>query len=138
VELNGFPGNGWRGSAFADQLDEASDLLQSALGLNPYNRTANHRLGLIFAMRQDFSLATMYLEHAYHEAPHHRGIVKSLGFGYIWFGEPDNAVSFLQDIPEAKSELDAYTYWWKEQGRNDLSMAAIRIHQMLEAIPSQP
>jgi O-antigen ligase len=137
VELNGFPGNGWRGPAFADQLDEASDSLQSAIGLNPYNRTANHRLGLISAMRQDFLSAATYLEVAHHEAPQHRGINKSLGYSYAWLGETENAVSFLREIPETRDELDSYNIWWKEQGRSDLWANVTQLHQRLDSLLGQ-
>jgi len=131
VELNGFPETGWADPAIITQLGQADASLRTALELDPLNRTAGHRLGLISMLRRDFSSAVVYLNIAHNESPRHRGIVKSLGFSYAWLGETDNAVSSLKEIPEAKNELDAYYFWWKEQGRSDLSTNAIKLHQTL-------
>jgi O-antigen ligase len=138
VELKGFPGNGWVGPDIADQLDQADVSLHTALEFDPHNRTASHRLGLISAIRQDFSSATKYLDVAHDETPQHRGINKSLGFSYAWLGETDNAVSFLKEIPEAINELDAYYVWWEEQGQWDLAEDAFELRQVLESQSVQP
>ena len=138
VELDGFPETGWAGPAIVARLDQADASLHTALELDPLNRTANHRLGLISMLQRDFSLAVVYLNNAHAQAPRHRGIIKSLGFSYAWLGETDHAVSLLKEIPEAKNELDAYYSWWREQGREDLSEKAIKLRQALETLPVQP
>jgi lipopolysaccharide biosynthesis regulator YciM len=138
LELKGFPANGWVDPDIVDQLDQADASLHTALELDPDNRTASHRLGLISAFRQDFSSAVMYLDAAYKEAPHHRGIKKSLGYSYAWLGEMDNAVFLLKEIPEAANELDAYFVWWDELGRRDLSNEAVKVRQVIESQSVQP
>jgi putative inorganic carbon (HCO3(-)) transporter len=138
VELAGFPETGWAGPAIVTRLGQADASLHTALEFDPRNRTANHRLGLISMMRRDFSSAVFYLTLAHDDAPNHRGILKSLGFGYAWLGETDRAVSFLKDVPEAKNELDAYYSWWQGQGRDDLSKSALHLRPVLEILPSQP
>jgi lipopolysaccharide biosynthesis regulator YciM len=137
VELRGFPETGWTGPEIAIQFKQADASLHAALRLDPDNRTANHRLGLISIIRQDFSSAVVYLNIAHTVSPKHRGIVKSLGFGYAWLGKTDNAVSSLKEIPETKNELDSYCIWWKKQGRSDLWANAIKLHQKLESMPVQ-
>jgi lipopolysaccharide biosynthesis regulator YciM len=132
VELERFPESGWLGRKIVNRLEKADASLRTALELDPLNRTANHRLGLISMLRQDFSSAVVYLNTAWEQAPQHRGIIKSLGFSYIWIGEPEIAVSFLKDVPETKKELDAYYFWWKEQGRDDLAGRAFAMRTALE------
>ena len=138
VELGGFPETGWAGKEIVNRLDQADASLHTALELDPLNRTANHRLGLISMLQRDFSSAVVYLNVAHQQAPRHRGIIKSLGFSYAWLGKTDNAVSFLKKMPETKNELDAYYSWWKGQGRGDLSENAFKLRQILESSLNQP
>lgn len=125
VELLGFPNAGWAGPATVSQLDAADASLHSALQLDPANRTANQRLGLILMLRRDFESASGFLERAEKQSSSHRGVIKSLGYCYVWLGNMDKGWQLLSQIPEAREELDVYTHWWKQQGRNDLSENAI-------------
>ena len=97
---------------------------KSALQFEPHNQTANYRLGLISLLRQDFKTAAANLETAYQEAPNHRGIIKSLGYCYVWLGELDRAQALLSRIPEAQNEMSVYIWWWGTQDRPDLSERA--------------
>jgi hypothetical protein len=124
VDLDGFPSASWEGVDNLARLDAAEASLRSALDLNPANRTANHRLGLIAMQRGDFDAAAGYLRHAWEQAPNHRGIIKSLGYCYTWLGDLEHAEQLLRQIPEAKSELVVYVWWWDTQGRPDLSVHA--------------
>jgi hypothetical protein len=54
-------------------------------------------------------------------------VIKNLGYSYAWLGEMDKARFYLQSIPEAKSELDVYVWWWDTLGRQDLSANASRL-----------
>jgi len=121
AELKNFPTNQWATSDMAHGLEAAESTLQDALQYDPQNQTANHRLGLISMLRQDFKTAAANLETAYQEAPNHRGIIKSLGYCYVWLGDMDKAQKLLDRIPEAKHEMEVYTWWWETQGRPDLS-----------------
>lgn len=126
VELDGFPGDGWAGPDIAPRLETAETSLLSSLEFDPNNRAANQRLGLIFMLRRDYVPAVRYLETARVQAPNHRGIIKSLAYCYVWLGEMERAQELLAQIPEAVEELDVYIWWWKEQGRDDLSENAKR------------
>jgi lipopolysaccharide biosynthesis regulator YciM len=106
------------------ELEQADASLRTSLQADPSNRTANHRLGLISMLQEDFPSATAYLENARQEAPNHRGIIKSLGYCYAWAGDMEKAVLFLGKIPEAKDELESYIGWWAIQGRPDLAEKA--------------
>jgi hypothetical protein len=81
---------------------------------------------MIAMLRRDFNSAVGYLETAHSQAPTHRGIIKSLGYSYVWLGNMDMAQPLLAQIPEARDELDVYTWWWKSQGRGDLSQNAFQ------------
>ncbi|MBK9925967.1 MAG: O-antigen ligase family protein [Anaerolineales bacterium] len=138
VELAGFPNAGWIGDKISSQLDVADASLHSALRFDSTNRTANQHLGVILMLRQDFQPATTLLEKARMQAPKHRGILKSLGYCYVWLGDMEKAQKYLSQISEAKDELDAYTQWWKAQGRDDLSENAFTALSLLKTATSQP
>jgi hypothetical protein len=127
TELDGFPNNGWTGSEIVPRLSPAESTLRYSLHFDRDNRTAHHRLGLISMMRADFESASRHLEIAHEQAPGHRGIIKSLGYCYVWLGNLDDAQRLLSQIPEAKDELGVYVWWWSERGRNDLSDDAFRM-----------
>ncbi|MGZ9225864.1 MAG: O-antigen ligase family protein, partial [Anaerolineales bacterium] len=138
VELAGFPTNEWTEPAIAPELEAANITFRAALQANPRNRTANHRLGLISMLRGDFLSASEYLERAHAAVPDHRGIVKSLGYCYVWLGDMEKALPFLRDIPEAKDELEVYVWWWDVHGRPDLSVNASRHLAYLNDQKDQP
>ena len=70
--------------------------------------------------------------------PNHRGIIKSLGYSYLWSGDFQNAQVLLTQIPEAEQELDVYTWWWDTQGRNDLSENASLALEKLSLVTPEP
>jgi hypothetical protein len=131
VELRDFPTGQWSTSEIVPRLEMADVTLQSALKYEPRNQTANYRLGLISMLRQDFKKAEANLETAYQKAPNHRGIIKSLGYCYVWLGDLDKARKLLDQIPEAQHEMEVYIWWWETQGRSDLSEnASIMVSQL--------
>jgi len=131
VELKDFPTGQWATSEIVPRLEMADTTLHSALQYDSRNQTANYRLGLISMLRQDFKTAAANLETAYQEAPNHRGIIKSLGYCYVWLGDMDKARLLLKRIPEAQHEMSVYIWWWGTQGRPDLSKnASIMISRM--------
>jgi hypothetical protein len=135
IELQSFPTNRWVGTEMASQLTHAEALLDSALYYNTNNRTANHRLGLMSMVRQDFQAASVYLEKAHQDAPGHRGIVKNLAYCYVWLGKMEQARVLLAQIPEATDELQTYAWWWETQNRPDLARKASIMLSRLE-LPS--
>ena len=132
VELKDFPRNEWLTSEIVPHLEPADTTLQSALQYEPNNQTANYRLGLIAMLRQDFKTAAVNLETAYQQVPNHRGIVKNLGYCYVWLGDMDRAQTLLDRIPEAQHEMEIYIWWWGTQGRPDLSEKASKMASRLD------
>jgi hypothetical protein len=137
VELAGFPTSQWTEPSILPKLAQAESSLRSALQTDPTNQTANHRLGLIAMLQGNFPSATAYLEEAHQKAPNHRGIIKSLGYCYVWSGNMEKAQLFLGKIPEARHELDVYIWWWGLQGRPDLSENASMMVSRLESSSSK-
>ena len=135
VELKDFPTSEWATSEILPRLESAENTLQSALQAEPHNQTANYRLGMISILRQDFLTAAANLEMAHQEAPNHRGIIKSLGYCYVWLGDMDQAQRLLDRIPEAQNEMKVYVWWWGTQGRPDLSERASLMIFRLDQAP---
>jgi len=55
-----------------------------------------------------------------------------LGYDYVWLGDFESARDFLIQIPESEEELRGYIWWWKIQGRSDLSDKASKALIVLE------
>jgi hypothetical protein len=138
VELAGFPTDKWTEPTILPDLETAEASFRSALHFDPANRTANHRLGLIAMLRQDFDAAINYLEVAHEQAPEHRGIIKALGYSYVWLGEVERAQMLLSEIPEAEHELSVYDWWWEDHGRDDLSANAALMASRFESAAPLP
>jgi tetratricopeptide (TPR) repeat protein len=133
VDLADFPSNKWDEGQNLAKLGEAKNLFLNAIKFNPQNRTANHRLGLIAIMEKDFQTGVTYLESAYQSDTKHRGILKALGYCYVWAGQIDQSINFLKAIPEATQELGTYSWWWRTQGRNDLAEQAETAANLLKS-----
>lgn len=138
VELAGFPTSQWTEPAIAPGLEASSSTLHAAIEADSMNRTANHRLGLIAMLRGDFRSAAAYLESAYAAGPNHRGIIKALGYCYVWLGDMDKAQLLLRNISESEHELAVYIGWWKDRGRQDLSVNISKYLNDLKAQTEQP
>lgn len=124
----------------AEDLNDLQDIvipkkitqeLEQTTRLDPTNRTAHHRLGLVYMGTRDFSSAQEELGIAYRLDPGHRGVRKAYGYALVWAGELEEALPLLMDIPEAEYELDAYQYWWRAQDRRDLAWQS---HQMADLL----
>lgn len=129
VELAGWPTGVWDdGHQVRDRAAAAAQLTE-ALQRDPNNTTAQYRLGLIAMTKRDYETAVSHLEMAHHLDPKHRGITKNLGYSYVWLGDLDKAATLLADIAETHEEMDAYSWWWQQQGRTDLSDWAMQMAQ---------
>jgi hypothetical protein len=135
AELKDFPTGQWATSEIVPRLELAETTFQAALKYEPRNQTANYRLGLISMLRQDFKTAAANLETAYQESPNHRGIIKSLGYCYVWLGDMNKAQKLLDQIPEAPNEMKVYIWWWETQSRPDLSEMASLMVSRLDPAP---
>ncbi len=133
VELAGWPETArWQSEFDSAEFGLAQDFFQQALQLAPDNATANYRLGLIAAKQGHETEAVARWSQANQTAPSHRGVRKVLGYAYVWQDQLDRAAELLSDIPEARSEMDTYSWWWGTQGRDDL---AARAAAMVERLP---
>lgn len=131
VELADWPTNQWKSGSTTENLTQASNQFDTALGLDPTNRTANYRLGVLAMTDQNFSTAVFHLETAYAQDVSHRGLKKALGYSYTWSGQFNKALGLLVDIPEAMNEMDVYVWWWGTQGRPDLAEFASHMVALL-------
>jgi O-antigen ligase len=132
VELADFPSHSWAAEQYLPELGPSQTYFLQALQYNPDNRSANDRLGLIAMMRQDYPAAIVYFEKARKSDPGHRGVIKSLGYSYVWNGQLDTALPLLQKIPESQQEMETYTWWWTTQNRPDLSVNAALMASQLK------
>ncbi len=124
IELSGFPTGKWDEGQNTERLAGLAAHFQHSLSSYAQNFTAHHRLGLIAMQTQDFRNASIHFEAAYAIDANHRGLIKVMGYNYVWSGQFEKATPLLNQIPEAKRELEVYTWWWGTQGREDLSNAA--------------
>lgn len=133
ILLTGWPTDRWRSDRFTEILAPARSQLQRSLAYDDNNRTAYHRLGLIALLERDFDTAVFHLEQAYRLDGRHRGVIKSLGYAYVWQGQPEKAVALLAEIPEAERELREYANWWPRLNRPDLGQQAAAAAALLES-----
>jgi O-antigen ligase len=126
VLLAGFPTNAWSTETETETpaLDEAAGWLERGLALSPADRTSHYFLGLIAARRRDFPASVEHLRAAHLADPLHRGVTKALAFSLVWVGEFDAAARLMPAIPEARSEMEVYAWWWTTQQRPDLAQHA--------------
>jgi tetratricopeptide (TPR) repeat protein len=117
----------------SDQYGEAVNNFEKALRLDPKNQTSNYRLGLLAYRDVDYQTSGPYLEKAHIADPGNRGIIKKLGYNYVWLGNLDEAEKYLDEIPEAEIELEYFSWWWGTENRNDLSEYA---NQMVKKLIS--
>lgn len=131
VLLPGWPHNEWRESPYATVLRPAKMHFEQALALDVSNRTAHQRLGMMALLERDFKTAVFHLEHAYQQDPHHQGIIKQLGYAYVWQGQPERALPLLVETPGAASEMEIYISWWQGQHRPELAEQAAAMFALL-------
>lgn len=132
AELVGWPTNQWDAGGDSQRFTAASALFEKALAIDAQNRTAHHHLGTIAMVNRDYETAVFHLEHAQERSEDHRGIVKSLGYSYIWRGQFEQAAQVLATIPEARAEMTVYSNWWQRQDRSDLAFRASNMVAFLE------
>ena len=115
VELAGWPELERETDAAA--LAEAQTALAAVWTAHPDNLTVNYRLGLLASREQAYAEALPYLQTAYQADPGHRGVIKTLGYSYVWLGQLEEAQPLLSQIPEAPTELETYSWWWGTQSQ---------------------
>jgi tetratricopeptide (TPR) repeat protein len=121
IELDDFPSGRWDVGWNIDDLAPVESMFQKSLSDNNGNLTSHYRLGLITMQKKNYKVAIYHLERAYLLDPDHRGIRKSLGYCLVWTEQYEQAAMLLSGIPEVRTELKNYIWWWQTQGRGDLS-----------------
>ncbi len=124
VQLAGWPAERVEGERLLAVIRPAETSFQKALQYNSKQATALYRLGMIASEGGDYEQARQFLSGAYEVYPAHYGIRKMLGYSHLWLGDVDRAAGLLRPDSEILKELDSYTYWWKTQNREDLSLLA--------------
>jgi len=137
-DLANWPQDQWNADSQVSQLESAQQLFDKAAALNPNQRTAWHRSGLIAAQARNFDTAQDELERAHIIDPAHRGIKKSLGYIYAWNGQFDQAALLLEEIDEAKDEMEVYAWWWEENNQSELADLADDMARILKLEKSTP
>jgi O-antigen ligase/polysaccharide polymerase Wzy-like membrane protein/tetratricopeptide repeat protein len=133
VELSDWSTGEWEADPPGPKLVPSENLFQEALLLDPGNRTAHHRLGLIAAQAADYETAIEQLRQAYKADPSHRGIRKVLGYAYVWVGQLTEALPLLVNLPEAAKEMNVYAQWWQDRGQTERSSWATQMAAKLVA-----
>jgi hypothetical protein len=134
ADLAYFPQENWNERKDLQGIAHAESLFNQATQQDARQPAASYQLGLIAMDRRKYPEAVALLENAYRAFPTHRGIIKALGYGYVWNGQLDQAAPLLAQVPEASYELGIYSWWWGKQGREDLSTQAADMVRRLAAI----
>ena len=132
TELADWPASGWDDGSNTGKFQDSEPLFQRSLASNATNQTAHHRLGLIAMQRRNFDEAVTYLQAAWQLDDDHPGICKALAYSYVWSGNIDLAHDLLVHVPDSETEMITYSWWWADQGRDDLAgfaeQAATELH----------
>jgi tetratricopeptide (TPR) repeat protein len=125
TELISWPTRKWAEDTDVSTLQPAKQWFDRSLELDPDNETSHYRLGLISMRAQDFQNSQGHLETAHASDLDHPGLLKSLGYSYLWSGKLSSGAQLLKGIPEADHELLVYIGWWENHGKMELSKRAI-------------
>jgi tetratricopeptide (TPR) repeat protein len=136
-ELNGFPEARWDERKDLSDLKLARRYLSYALELDPNNRAATYRLGLIAMLEGNFAEATPRLEAALTGRTIPRGLAKTLGYSHTWLGNYERASELLLLVPEARYEMQVFSWWWGTQNRPDLAERAAEMELRLAALGAE-
>jgi O-antigen ligase len=115
---------------------QAIDHYQRAVQIDPDNRTARQRLGLMLVEAARFGEGVEHLEIAWQADPGNTTTRKALGLAYVWVGELERAQPLLQDVPGMVEELNVWGWWRGTQQQMEQSLNAYRMSLLLE--PDQP
>jgi tetratricopeptide (TPR) repeat protein len=115
---------------------QAAEHYRRAIQIDPDNRTARQRLGLILIGEARFDEGVGHLEVAWQVDPGNTTTRKALGLAYVWVGELEKAQPLLSDVPGIVEELNVWGWWRGTQQQMEQSLNAYRMSLLLE--PDQP
>lgn len=114
----------------------AKTLFEQAIAVNPMQRTARLRLGMLLLDERQFEAAVTNLDTAYTADPDNATTWKALGLAYAWRGEIARAAERLQRVPGMAAELNDWGGWWQSQG--EVRLARYAYLTSLALAPDQP
>ncbi len=115
---------------------QALDRYRRAIQINPDNRTARQRLGLMLVEAARFDEGVEHLEIAWQADPGNTTTRKALGLAYVWVGELERAQPLLRDVRGIVEELNIWGWWRGTQQQMEQSLNAYRMSLLLK--PDQP
>jgi O-antigen ligase len=115
---------------------QAAEHYRRAIQIDPGNRTARQRLGLMLIEEARFGEGVEHLEVAWEADPGNTTTRKALGLAYVWVGELEEARPLLSDAPDIVEELNVWGWWRGTQQQMEQSLHAYRMSLLLE--PDQP
>ncbi len=83
-----------------------------ALALDPYNVTANRRLGQIELSLGEYATARQHLEAAYAAAPWQRPVRQLLAEAYTLTGDPARAAPLWQSVDTTQGQVGLRRWWY--------------------------
>lgn len=84
--------------------------------------------------RNDLESAVVFLERAYSKEPHNQATLKTLGYAYLWTGQPDLALDLFKQVEEQSllvAELEYWSWWYGNEDQEDRSTYALEMVQRL-------
>jgi O-antigen ligase len=117
-------------------LAQAESHFQRALQLEPAQRSANQRLGMIALKRDEFTTAVRYFEAAHRANPAHYATQKLYGFASMFSGNLELAETLLKPFPELQDEINYWGWSFASRGLNHPALNAYRLS--LRLFPNQP
>jgi tetratricopeptide (TPR) repeat protein len=108
-----------------------------AIEIDPDDRTARQRLGLMMVDECRFDEAVDHLQMAWQANPENTTTRKALGLAYVWVGDLERARPLLQTIPGIVDELNVWG-WWRSAEKHQIPQAINAYRMSLLLRPDQP
>jgi tetratricopeptide (TPR) repeat protein len=120
----------------ANLRQEAEMHYRRAIEIDPDDRTAQQRLGLMMVDNDRFEEAVDHLERAWQADPENTTTRKALGLAYVWVGDLERARPLLQIIPGIVDELNVWG-WWRSAEKHQIPQAINAYRMSLLLKPDQ-
>lgn len=115
-----------------DELAQAKQFYNEAIALNPYNVTAQWRLGQIALAQGNYVKAEDHLRQAHVLAPQHRAVSQLLGEVYAVQGQAEKAVQLWQPLDMSHNQLQLRLWWYEmigDESREANYQEAIQLYE---------
>ena len=116
---------------------EAEMHYRRAIEIDPDDRTARQRLGLMMVDEGRFDEAVDHLQRAWEANPENTTTRKALGLAYVWVGDLERARPLLQTIPGIVDELNGWG-WWRSAEKHQIPQGINAYRMSLLLKPDQP